>query len=152
MTNLEPMNIEQFQAFVDHAAGKSDRWLFIALLVVVFVLFVIAIRWMAGLNSKSFATYRDDMNGMRLEIKQLHDARLHATEKYADELRSIVRTQNEDARAILREHGEILSRNAEVIGGINSALRELQSSCSLARSSGAWQPYIRPQPQQPPQG
>lgn len=137
MTNTTPPPVspDAVQTLVDHAAVQSDRWLFIALLVVVFAGFVVAIKWMASQNLKSFATYREDMNAMRAEVKTLHEDRIKIVERYAAELREIVNQQTKDAREMLREHGAILAKNAETMGSVNQALRELQSSCAISRAA-----------------
>jgi len=131
----------------DHASSKSDRWLFVALLVVFIVGAVVAARWMANQNAKAFALWREDMKLMQAEIATLNAERVQLTERFAGELRSIIHQQAEEAKLMLRAHSEVLVKNAEVMSLINAALRDLQSSCAIARAG--W-PFARQAAAAPP--
>lgn len=136
MTNaVTPDGIQQF---VDHAATKSDRWLFVALLVIVMIGGVLAARWLAAQSKQTFDVWREDMKAMQARMESLHQDRVVASEKYADELRKVIAQQATDYRDALREHGTIIVRNAEAMGAVNQGLRELQSSCAIARAG--WPP------------
>ena len=139
MTN-DTMTALDLLSLADKASTKSDRWLFVALLIVFIVGAVMAARWMASQNSKAFALWREDMKLMQGEIATLNAERVKLTERFADELRSIIHQQSEEAKLMLRAHSEVLVKNAEVMSLINAALRDLQSSCAIARAG--W-PYAR---------
>jgi len=122
----------------DHATRQSDRWLFVALLVVALAAVAVIGKWLAGQYNRTLDTWREDMKAMQAEMKGLHQERLAAADRYAEELRHIVQTQTEDAKAMLRTYSETLARNAETMGAVNLALREMQTSCAIARAGWAF--------------
>ncbi len=139
MTN-DSMTALDLLSLADKASTKSDRWWFVALLIVFIVGAVMAARWMASQNAKAFGLSREDMKLMQAEIATLNAERVKLSERFSDELRTIIHQQSEDAKSMLRAHSEVLVRNGEVMGLINAALRDLQSSCAIARAGG---PYAR---------
>lgn len=118
----------------DHAAAQSDRWLFVALLIVGTVAALVAGRWLASRYEAMLETWRSDMKAMQAEIAQLHTERITAADRHAEELRTLVKQQTDDAKAMLRDFAGIAARNAEVLGAVTKALSDLQASCTLVRS------------------
>ncbi|MCA1996446.1 MAG: hypothetical protein LDL56_04360 [Armatimonadetes bacterium] len=131
--NTDTNMIDAVFRAADQAAVQSDRWLFVALLMVTFVAVFVLGRWLAGQYAKMLDTWRADMQAMQTEIKGLHTERIAAAERYGAELRETLRRQNEDAKAVLREFASIAARNAEVLGSVTKALGELQTNCSQTR-------------------
>ena len=146
MTN-DTMTALDLLTLADHASAKSDRWLIVALLIVFIAAAIWAARWMANQNAKAFAVWREDMKTMQAEIASLNVERVKLTERFADELRTIIHQQGEEAKLMLRAHSEVLVKNAEVMSLINVALRDLQSSCAIARAG--WH-FTRSAPGNPP--
>ena len=119
---------------IDHTARQSDRHLFVALLVVAFSAVAILGRWLAGQYNRLLNQWREDKATMQKQLGQLHAERLAASENYAKELRDIQRMHSDDAKDLLRSYAELMTKNAEALGGIQRALSELQHSLVMARS------------------
>lgn len=129
------MPLTEIQKATDHAAAQSDRWLFVAILIVGGIVVFFAARWLAAQYNRTLDQWRSDMKAMQEQIQGLHTERVKAADAFAAELRSIQKESAEAAKDIIRAYGDALARNAEVMGGVNHALRDLQSSCALARGS-----------------
>ena len=129
------MPFTELQKAADHAAAQSDRWLFVAVLIVGGIVVFFAARWLASQYNRTLDQWRADMKGMQDQIHALHAERVKAADAFAAELRSIQKESAEAAKDIIRAYGDALARNAEVMGGVNHALRDLQTSCAIARGS-----------------
>jgi hypothetical protein len=150
-------NVTDVQGIVDHAASQSDRWLFVALLLVGGLAFFFAAKWLAGQYQQMLGQWRNDMAAMAKQLAELHTnnqqqmATLHvervkAADAYAGQLREIQREQAENARDMARIYSDALVKNAEVMGGVQTTLRDLQNSCAIARanlSTGGFSPPRR---------
>jgi hypothetical protein len=68
------------------------------------------------------------------QMSELHVERVKAADSYACQLREIQKEQLDNARDMARIYSEALSKNAEVMGGVQSTLKDLQSSCAIARA------------------
>lgn len=128
-----PVPLLEIQKAADHAAAQSDRWLFVVLLIVGGIVAFLAARWLAGQYNRLLDQWRTDMRGMQEQIHGLHAERVKAADSFAAELRAIQKESAEASKDIFRAYGEALARNAETMGAVNHALRELQSSCAIAR-------------------
>ncbi|MCA9325788.1 hypothetical protein KDA23_07080, partial [Candidatus Saccharibacteria bacterium] len=64
------MDPETIQSAVDHAAVQSDRWLFLATLVVVGVCVFLLTRWMIGQLARRDTQAREDRAELVLVIKE----------------------------------------------------------------------------------
>lgn len=144
------------QGIIDHAASQSDRWLFVALLLVGGFAFFFAARWLAAQYQSMLGQWRNDMAAMAKQLADLHTnnqqqmATLHgervkAADAYAVQLREIQREQAENARDMARIYSDALVKNAEVMGSVQTTLRDLQNSCAIARNSlsGGYSPPRR---------
>lgn len=123
------------QGFIDHAAGQSDRWLFVAVLVIGGIAIYLSVRWIAIQYQQILNQWRADMATMQSQQVALHADRVKAADSFAAELRDIQKANGEIAKEYIKAQGEALSKNAEVMGGVQNALRSLQDSCAIARGS-----------------
>ncbi len=135
---------DQVATIVDHAANQTDRWLFVAMLVVFLISVAILGRWLAGQYNRTLDTWREDMKAMQATMVSLHAERLSAAERYAQELRGIVGQQSTEAREMLREFSAVMTRNAETMASVQRSLTDLQASCAVARAGA--RPFPGPQP------
>lgn len=122
--------IDTVTSIADHASVQSDRWMFVAVIVCSGAVGIFAARWLASRYEAMLSTWREDMRGMQIEIGKLHSERIVASDAHATELRTLLSTQAADAKAMLREFAGIIAKNAEVLGGVTTALNDLKVNCN----------------------
>lgn len=144
------MNPSEVTSLIEHASTQSDRYLFVGALVVGGIALFFAARWLAGQYNRMLDQWCTDMKAMQDQIQALHAERVKAADAFAIELRTIQRENAENAKENTRAYTDALARNAEVMGGVQHALKDLQSSCAIARGSLATFPTRRaPDPSAP---
>jgi F0F1-type ATP synthase membrane subunit b/b' len=127
------MTPDAVRQIADHASLQSDRWLFVAVLLVGGIAFYFAAKWLAGQYQKMLEQWREDMLAMQSQISMLHSDRLKAADDYAAQLREIQREQAASYRDMAKTQADALVRNAEVMGEVRTTLQDLQASCAIAR-------------------
>lgn len=139
-TNFAGASMVDPIAIADHAARQSDRWLLVALLVVFLVGIGLVGRWLAGQANRILDQWRADMNAIQSQLNKLHEERLSAAERYAASLSQAVRSNDEDAKALLRDYAAVTARNTEAFSLVRMALNDLQQSCAIARIGASLPP------------
>lgn len=141
------MTIDAVMKAAQLASQQNDRYLFVALLLITGIAIAILAKWLANQYNKMLSQWRDDMNTRESTIRTLHDDRVKASERYAEELRVIVQNMAAETRLTSDRYATVMTENGKTMGQIAHALGELQHSCAMARST--LPAHLRPQQPQP---
>lgn len=112
----------------NHAAAQTDRWLFIAILVVGGFVAWLSAKWLAAQYNRIMDQWRADMKAMQDQILALHRERVAAAETWNKELREISREASETGKEMIRAYAEAVSRNSAVMADVHSALGEIRAT------------------------
>jgi type VI protein secretion system component VasK len=103
------------QAAADHAAAQSDRWLFIATLIVFAVVMVWVARYFVNKHESMQKDHREERLSLQGELRA-------DREKYQASLREVVGQQNQTVQSL----AVVLERNTDALKCCTDELRFLR--------------------------
>lgn len=116
--------MQQLAPFVDHAAQQSDRWLFIAMLVISLLAFFLAIRYLVRRGEKS-----DDAHAQHVAqlVGELSSSREHHSNR--------MEVLTKEAFLMVKEMSTVVAGNTAESKEVRKCLERLGQKLPVPRSN-----------------